>query len=289
MVFVRYSYFIFKMPGLKDSQQVALTIAGSDPSGGAGIQADLKTFTAIGVYSGAAISSLTIQNTRGVFAIQPVDPALVKDQIACVLSDLNVSHIKIGMLGSAAVAESIYDALVNFSGEIIYDPVLVSSSGRQLIDLAGYDTIRDQFLKLCTVLTPNIPELSLLTNRDCINKDSCLAAAEILLQQHENLRSVVITGGHCKNETESISDYLLTVPEPSRQVRLKEISHPRIASRNTHGTGCTFSAAFTAYHLLTGDDTEAFHKATDYMDALIKKSVPFKIGHGTGPLMHHLK
>jgi hydroxymethylpyrimidine/phosphomethylpyrimidine kinase len=211
MVFVRYSYFIFKMSGLKDSQKVALTIAGSDPSGGAGIQADLKTFTAIGVYSGAAISSLTIQNTQGVFAIQPIDPALVKDQIACVLSDLNVSHIKIGMLGSAAVAESIYDALVNFSGEIIYD----------------------QFLKLCTVLTPNIPELSLLTNRDCINKDSCLAAAEILLQQHENLRSVVITGGHCKNETNSISDYLLTVPEPSRQVRLKEISHPRIASHNT--------------------------------------------------------
>jgi len=114
MVFVRYSYFIFKMSGLKDSQKVALTIAGSDPSGGAGIQADLKTFTAIGVYSGAAISSLTIQNTQGVFAIQPIDPALVKDQIACVLSDLNVSHIKIGMLGSAAVAESFYDALVSF-------------------------------------------------------------------------------------------------------------------------------------------------------------------------------
>jgi hydroxymethylpyrimidine/phosphomethylpyrimidine kinase len=273
----------------KDSQQVVLTIAGSDPSGGAGIQADLKTFTAIGVYSGAVISSLTTQNTQGVFAIHPVDPAFVKDQISCVLGDLNVSHIKIGMLGSAAVAQSIYDALVDFSGEIIYDPVLVSSSGRQLIDLEGYDAIRAQFLELCTVLTPNIPELALLTNRDCTTKDSFLSAAEILLQQYGNMRSVIITGGHFKTEKNSISDYLLTVPDASKQVRHKEISHPRIASRNTHGTGCTFSAAFTAYHILTGDDTEAFHRAISFMDALIKKSVPFKIGHGTGPLMHHLK
>ena len=112
------------MPNSKKTEQVAITIAGSDPSGGAGVQADLKTFTVIGVYGGAVISCLTAQNTLGVFAVQPVEPALVAKQITHVLTDLNVTHIKIGMLGSAAVAESIGKSLANYNGEIIYDPVL---------------------------------------------------------------------------------------------------------------------------------------------------------------------
>jgi hydroxymethylpyrimidine/phosphomethylpyrimidine kinase len=109
------------------------------------------------------------------------------------------------------------------------------------------------------------------------------------LQQYGKLRAVIITGGHIRPELKSISDYMVYVSGTSQDVGYKEISHPRIASRNTHGTGCTFSAAFTAYHLLTGDDSVAFQKAADYMDAIIKKSVPCKIGHGTGPLMHHLR
>ncbi|MDX1777027.1 MAG: hydroxymethylpyrimidine/phosphomethylpyrimidine kinase, partial [Desulfobulbales bacterium] len=148
------------MPLSKDTLQVALSIAGSDPSGGAGIQADVKTFTAIGVYCGAAITSLTVQNTRGVFAVQPVDPVFVGKQIDTVLRDLAVSHIKIGMLGSAAVALSVCDTLADFNGEIIYDPVLVSSSGQQLIDKEGYGGFREQLLNICTVITPNITELS---------------------------------------------------------------------------------------------------------------------------------
>jgi len=278
------------MPVTKDSQQAALTIAGSDPSGGAGIQADLKTFTAIGVYGSAVISALTVQNTRGVFAIQPIEPTFVKDQISCVLEDIEVSHIKIGMLGSAAVAKCICEALAGFSGEVIYDPVLMSSSGRQLIDQAGYDAVREQVLELCTVITPNVPELSVLTGKNCIDKDSLLTAAEILLQQYGKLRSVIITGGHYKVEENIITDFLVCASENAfSQNAHTEISHPRIASHNTHGTGCTFSAAFTAYHLLTGEDSAAFRKATSYMDAIIKKSAPFKIGHGTGPLIHHLK
>ena len=272
----------------KESQQVALTIAGSDPSGGAGIQADIKTFTSIGVYAGAVISSLTVQNTREVFAIQAVNPAFVKDQISYVLKDLNVTHIKIGMLGSSAVAESICCALADFSGEIIYDPVLVSSSGHQLIDQEGYDAVREQLLELCTVLTPNIPELSLLTEKNCTTKDSLLSAGVMLLERYGKMRSIIITGGHFKTDANIITDYLLSVLGTSPHIRHEESSHPRIASHNTHGTGCTFSAAFTAYHLLTGDDTEAFHKATGYMDTIIKKSAPYKIGQGTGPLMHHL-
>jgi hydroxymethylpyrimidine/phosphomethylpyrimidine kinase len=289
MVQAHKFYSISKMPVTKGTLQVALTIAGSDPSGGAGIQADLKTFTAIGVYAGAVISSLTVQNTKGVFAIQPIDPPFVKDQITYVLSDLNVSHIKIGMLGSSSVAKSICEALDDFKGEIIYDPVLVSTSGQKLIDLAGYEAIRDEILGLCTVLTPNIQELSLLTKKNLTNKESFLASAEILLQQYGKLRSVIITGGHYAPEEPSITDYLLSLSNTSPQVKHNEISHPRIISRNTHGTGCTFSAAFTAYHLLTGNDIEAFHKATAYMDAIIKQSAPYRIGHGTGPLAHHLK
>ena len=273
----------------KKTEQVALTIAGSDPSGGAGIQADLKTFTMLGVYGGAVISCLTAQNTQGVFAIQPVEPVLVKKQIDHVLSDLNVTHIKIGMLGSAAVAESICDALTDYTGEIIYDPVLVSSSGHELIDQSGYGTIRRDLLEICTVLTPNLPELSQLAEMACPSQDALYDAAEKLLQRYKKLRSVIITGGHLEPGEKTITDYLFSHSATTLHADCKKISHPRITSTNTHGTGCTFSAAFTAYHLLGGDDFEAFEKATMYMDTIIRKSASFKIGHGVGPLIHHLK
>ena len=273
----------------KKTAQIALTIAGSDPSGGAGIQADLKTFTILGVYGGAVISCLTAQNTQGVFATQPVEPSLVKKQIDHVLSDLNVTHIKIGMLGSTAVTESICDALTDYSGEIIYDPVLISSSGQELIDPKGYNTIRRQLIPICTVLTPNVPELSVLSEKKCSTKDTLRSAAVKLFQHQERLRSIIITGGHFKPEKNIITDFMLKNSGTDHLADCEEISHPRIVSNNTHGTGCTFSAAFTAYHLLTGDDSKAFRKSTKYMETVISNSALFKIGHGTGPLMHHLK
>jgi len=165
------------MPVTNKTENVVLTIAGSDPSGGAGIQADLKTFAVIGVYGGAVISCLTVQNTQGVFAFQPVKPTLVKKQINHVLSDFNVTHIKIGMIGSAPVAESIYDALKDYTGEIIYDPVLISSSKQELIDPKGLEAIRMQVLPICTVLTPNIHELSVLTEKKCSTKNTFRSAA----------------------------------------------------------------------------------------------------------------
>jgi len=275
------------MPAVKDYQQVALTIAGSDPSGGAGIQADLKTFATIGVYGGAAITALTVQNTQGVFAVQTIDPAFIKDQINYVLSDLNVSHIKIGMLGSGAAGVGIYEALADFTGDIIYDPVLISTSGHQLVDETGYDTVRKKILSICTVLTPNLPELVLLTEQECKTRKAVGSAAEILLQRYQKLRSVIVTGGHFQVEADRITDCLYTSSGISRPADCREITHPRILSRNTHGTGCTFSAAFTAYHLLTGDDHEAFSRAAAYMDTIIEKSAHYKIGHGAGPLQHH--
>jgi hydroxymethylpyrimidine/phosphomethylpyrimidine kinase len=277
------------MDNEKSTEKVVLSIAGSDPSGGAGIQADIKTFTALGVYGGAAITCLTVQNTRGVFAVQPVEPELVKKQVEYVLEDLRVSHIKIGILGSAAVAQSVCDALEHYSGEIIYDPVLVSSSGRDLIDQEGYSIIRQRLLSICTVITPNLPEFSILTERECSTKDHLCRAAEKLLKQYKKLRAVIVTGGHIEPEKDSITDLLLTLSRITLKVDCEKVAHERITSRNTHGTGCTFSAAFTAYHLLTGDDSAAFRRAAIYMENLVRKSVSGKIGHGTGPLLHYLK
>jgi len=277
------------MPNKKTTEKAILSIAGSDPSGGAGIQADIKTFTSLGVYGGAAISCLTVQNTLGVFSVHPVEPELVKKQVEYVLADLRVSHIKIGILGSTAIVESICDALAQFSGEIIYDPVVVSSSGRNLIDQEGHSIIRQKLLPICTVITPNLPELSVLAEQECSSKDRLYWAAEKLLQHNQKLRAVIVTGGHIEPEKDSITDFLLTFSSTTLHVDCEEASHERIKSRNTHGTGCTFSAAFTAYHLLTGDDSEAFRKAAMYMDNLVRKSASGRIGHGTGPLLHYLK
>jgi len=273
----------------KPSENIVLSIAGSDPSGGAGIQADIKTCTALGVYCGAAISCLTVQNTLGVTSVHPVDPKLVRRQVESVLEDLQVSHIKIGILGSAAVAESICDALAQFGGEIVYDPIFVASSGRNLIDQEGYSIIRQKLLPICTVITPNLPEFTMLTEQKCSTKDRLYQLGEKLLQHNEKLRAVIVTGGHIEPRKDIITDFLLTHSGTTFKIDCEEISHERITSKNTHGTGCTFSAAFTAFHLLTGDDSEAFQKAVMYMDSLIRKSASVRIGHGTGPLMHYLK
>ncbi|MBW2467464.1 MAG: bifunctional hydroxymethylpyrimidine kinase/phosphomethylpyrimidine kinase [Deltaproteobacteria bacterium] len=270
-------------------ESVALTIAGSDPSGGAGIQADLKTFTSIGVYGGAVISCITVQNTKGVFGIHPVEANWVRKQIDHVLSDLNVTHIKIGMLGSAEVTESIYEALKDYTGEIIYDPVLESSSGQKLIEPEGYNLICNKLLTLCTAITPNVPELSILSGKNCSTLDNLQGGAIHLFNQYKKLRLIILTGGHFEPEKDVITDFMLKTPGLDQKNDLLGVCHPRIVSGNTHGTGCTFSAAFTAYHLLTGNDNTAFNKAVSYMDKLLRKSNTAAIGHGTGPLMHHLK
>lgn len=272
----------------KVPQQIALTIAGSDPSGGAGIQADLKTFATIGVYGGAVITSLTVQNTQGVIAVQAVAPGFIREQIKYVLNDLHTSHIKIGMLGSGAAGVGICEELADFSGEIIYDPVLVSSSGQQLIDAESYNIIRKRLLSICTVITPNLPELVLLSEQECKSREAVGSAAEKLLDQNQKLRSIIVTGGHFQPEADFVTDWIFTSSGKFRHADCREISHPRIRSRNSHGTGCTFSAAFTAFHLLTGDDYEAFSNAAAYMDLVIGKSAHVTIGHGTGPLLHHL-
>ena len=272
----------------EEIQKTVLSIAGSDPSGGAGIQADLKTFTVLGVYGGAVITCLTAQNTQGVFSVEPVKPSFVKKQIQYVLKDLNVSHIKIGMVGTVPIIASICEQLADFSGEIIYDPILISSSGDALMDENGYDAVRQLLLKICTVITPNLPELPVLSERACTDQSEIFSAAEFLLSKHQKLRSVIIKGGHSQADEKMVDDYLVTVDSEDNKINIIKESHPRLETRNTHGTGCTFSSAFTAYHLLTGDDTAAFLKAVSFMDELLTLSASSDIGCGTGPLVHHL-
>jgi hydroxymethylpyrimidine kinase/phosphomethylpyrimidine kinase len=273
--------------------KTALTIAGSDPSGGAGIQADLKTFTILGVYSGAVITCNTVQNTTGVASYHPVAAELVRKQIMAVLEDIPVSHIKIGMVGSREIATAIYDALENFEGEVIWDPVLRASSGQLLTEAAGASDILEILAKQATVFTPNLPELAALTRKNIINTETMFDAALYLLDRFEKIRAILVKGGHQEGKDNAITDYLVrrkknddSTSSTSHEVFSE--THSRIETKNDHGTGCTFASAFTAFHLLTGSERTAFAKTSALMQELLELSAAYEIGRGRGPLLHHL-
>ena len=260
-----------------------LSIAGSDPSGGAGIQADLKTLTVLGVYGCAAVTSLTVQNTLGVQSCQPLAPELVYRQVAAVLADLTVTHVKIGMIGSTAVAGAIVQALQGFGGEIVYDPILFTSVGqpRPATDtLEGVLAIAGR----ATVLTPNLHELRLLSGAPCADTDQALQAGGELLRTFPNLAAVVVKGGHLHEEAAEVTDFLLVAGEPLPLAH----RHRRLVSANTHGTGCTFASALAAYHQRTGDYRQAFKQTVDFLDCLLSLSADWRLGEGNGGLGHHL-
>lgn len=269
-----------------------LTIAGSDPSGGAGIQADIKTFTVLGVYSSAAITALTIQNTLGVSAVLPLPPDVVSQQVRAVLDDLFITHIKIGMVGSAEIAGALAGVLATFPGQIIYDPVAGSSAGTPLLLEKNHAALR-LMAGCCTVLTPNLGELEILADCPCLSEESALAAAGELLVRYPRLQAICLTGGHLNPDHNTVTDYLLR-PGPTARIKkkgrplIRAARHPRISSFNTHGTGCTFASAFTAYHMRTGSLVRAFTRASAFLERLISTSAPCPVGHGTGPLLHHL-
>ncbi|MBC8318011.1 MAG: bifunctional hydroxymethylpyrimidine kinase/phosphomethylpyrimidine kinase [Desulfobulbaceae bacterium] len=275
-----------------DQLPIALTIAGSDPSGGAGIQADLKTFSAIGVYGAAAITSLTIQNTMGVSGCYTLNPDVVRQQITCVLNDMHVTHVKIGMTGSSEVAETIADALDGFTGEVIYDPVRISSSGADLMSGEDGMTAWKKLISRATVLTPNRDELEQLAGNRFATTEQALEAAGKIMEDFPHLRVLCLTGGHFQTK-KSITDSMIKrisgsngeVAEPF----VSTMNHDRIETKNLHGTGCTFASAFTAFHMETQDDTAAFTRASQFVYKLIRASTDKRIGHGTGgPLVHHL-
>ncbi|MDD5757489.1 MAG: bifunctional hydroxymethylpyrimidine kinase/phosphomethylpyrimidine kinase [Desulfobulbaceae bacterium] len=263
--------------------QAILTIAGSDPSGGAGIQADLKTLTVLGVYGCAAVTSLTVQNTLGVQSCHPVVPEVVAQQVAAVLADMCVTHIKIGMIGSSAIAQGIVQALSGFAGEIIYDPIVFSSVGQAVRTTDSLDGVR-QIAAMATVLTPNLQELQLLSSTPCSSIFEVLAAGEGLLRSFPNLKALVIKGGHLQEKEAEVTDFLLIAGQTQHESR----RHRRIVSPNTHGTGCTFASAFAAYHQQTGEYRQAFHLAIDFLDSLLCVSAEWRLGQGNGGLCHHL-
>lgn len=256
---------------------VALTIAGSDSGGGAGIQADLKTFAAHGVYGVSAISALTAQSTQGVQRMSTVEPAMVAAQIAAVAEDFTIAAVKTGMLGTAAIVTAVIDAVRGFAfPNLVVDPVIQSSSGTRLLDPAGVDLLRTTLLPLATVVTPNWGEAEALTGIRVASATDARLAAGALLEL--GARAVIVTGGHGTGN--DIIDVLLTADG------LYEFRATRVAGRSTHGTGCAFSAALAAHLALGRPLDDAVVLAQGYVADAIQSG--FDLGSGPHGPMNHL-
>jgi hydroxymethylpyrimidine/phosphomethylpyrimidine kinase len=262
--------------------RIVLTIAGSDSGGGAGIQADLKTFSAIGCYGMSAITALTAQNTRGVNGIHAVPPAFAVEQIDAVLSDIGADAIKIGMLYSAELIEAVAAALKKHRAhKIVLDPVMVAQSGDKLLQDDAVEAIKVYLMPLAAVMTPNLPEAVVLTGQTIQSRQDVETAASALAAHGS--RSILIKGGH--GDDRQSSD-LLYLADEDRPVWL---TAQRIQTRNNHGTGCTLSSAIAAY-LARGHDIEpAVQKAKAYMNQAIAAGAAYTIGHGHGPVHHFFK
>ncbi len=256
-----------------------LTIAGSDSSGGAGIQADLKTFAANGCYGMSVITALTAQNTQGVSGIHAVPVEFVAKQIDAVLSDIGADAVKIGMLFSPELIETVARKLGEYRvPRIVLDPVMVAQSGDKLLRDDAVEALRTHLIPLADVLTPNLPEAEVLLGRRIQCPAEMEAAAEDLAKL--GCRNVLVKGGH--GEGQGSDDCLVTGPER----RVVWLAGERIDTRNNHGTGCTLSSAIAA-HLAKGDDVEAaVRHAKDYITGAIRAGADYRIGHGHGPVHH---
>lgn len=258
---------------------IALTIAGSDSSGGAGIQADLKTFSALGVYGASAIVALTAQNTRGVTAIHDAPPDFISAQIDAVMEDLSVGAVKIGMVSRAETIHAIADALIRRKVEkVVVDPVMVASSGARLLAPDAIAAVRERLLPLALVLTPNLPEAAELLGVGIACDEADMAAQAAALKAL-GPRAVLVKGGHGEG-AESVD---LLVGEDGATSRF---AAPRIATRNTHGTGCTLSSAIAAELARGSGLIEAVSAAKAYVAAAIAAADRLDIGHGHGPVHH---
>lgn len=266
------------MTGAAQPPANALTIAGSDSGGGAGIQADLKTFAALGVYGASALTAVTAQNTREVRAIHELPPALVAAQIDTVLDDIAVGAVKIGMLGGpqtiAAVAERLAARQVS---RVVLDPVMVAKSGDALLRAEALATLRERLLPLALVLTPNLPEAAALLGRPAPRDEREMAAACAALLEL-GPRSVVLKGGHLDGP-QSVDLFF----DGQTMLRLPAA---RLPTRNTHGTGCTFSAALAALLARGLPLPEAVRGAKRYISAAIAAADRLRVGVGHGPLHH---
>ena len=256
-----------------------LTIAGSDSGGGAGIQADLKTFSAIGCYGMSVITALTAQNTQGVKAIHAVPPAFAVQQIEAVLSDIGADAIKIGMLYSAELIEAVAQELKKHGArKIVLDPVMVAQSGDKLLQDDAIEAIKTHLMPLADVVTPNIPEAAVLCGMQLTQWSDIESAAETLAKYGS--RSILIKGGH--GDERKSTDLLFLAGEG----RFVSLETDRIETRNNHGTGCTLSSAIASYMAKGSDVEEAVQKAKTFMNHSIAAGAAYTIGHGHGPVHH---
>ncbi len=258
---------------------IALTIAGSDSSGGAGIQADLKTFAAHQVYGASVIVALTAQNTTGVSAIHAVPADFVTAQLDAVFADLDVAAVKIGMLATAELIETVADGLIRHKARnIVLDPVMVAASGARLLEESAIAAIRERLFPLATLVTPNLPEAAALLGTGPAETG---AAVE---EQAERLAAlgaanILIKGGHGAGD---ISSDLLRLSGGRRE----RFDAPRLETRNTHGTGCTLSSAIAANLARGSSLTDAVGAAKSYISAAIAAADLVPVGHGHGPVHH---
>jgi hydroxymethylpyrimidine/phosphomethylpyrimidine kinase len=253
---------------------VALTIGGSDPSGGAGIQADLKTFHQFGVYGEAVIALITVQNSVRVSRVETMDPGLVEEQIAAVLEDIPPDAAKTGALGSVEVVEAVARAAAHFDFPLVVDPVMVSTQGRELLSPAAIHAMRESLLPLATLVMPNVPEAEALAGIEIRGLDDVRRAACLIRSMGP--RAVLIKGGHLEAEA---TDILFDGAE------YREFPAPRVATPHTHGTGCTYSAAVTAGLAAGLHLHEAVARAKRFIHEAIRGNPG--LGHGRGPVNHH--
>ena len=255
-----------------------LSIAGSDSGGGAGIQADLKTFAALGCYGMTAITALTAQNTLGVRSIHAVPLQILADQVDAVVEDIGVDAVKIGMLHSAETVRTVAAALQRHSLQhVVLDPVMIATSGAKLIDDAAIDVLVRELFPLATVVTPNLDEAALLVQQPLRSEADMEAAARQLLEMGAN--AALVKGGHLAGGT--VSDLLL-----ARGAQPLWMRAPRIASANTHGTGCTLSSAIAAQLALGADLVQAVQAAREFVRGALAAGARVRTGAGSGPLNH---
>lgn len=260
---------------------VALTIAGSDPSGGAGMQADLKTFSAIGVYGASAIVAIVDENTMGVYGVHPVPAQFVAGQIRSVIDDVGVDAVKIGMLHDSELIHTVRDTLGLYPQvkNIVLDPVMVATSGDPLLRPEAIDTLRDELIPYCRVITPNLPEASLLLGLALDHQDQ-LEDAAVSLSKVAGGVSVMLKAGHLE------CDKLIDIFYNAESGKILRLGSPKLSTSNTHGTGCTLSSAIAAYLAKGAPLDHAIIKAKEYLYEAIRSGSGYSIGHGHGPVNH---
>ena len=281
-----------------------LSVAGSDSSGGAGIQADLKTFSALGVYGATAITAITAQNTQGVNSQFALEPQMVYDQIAAVMDDIEPSVVKIGMLSNTAIVEAVAKALHDYKPSfIILDPVIVSSTGHRLLSIEAQETIKEKLIPIADLLTPNIPEMKALTDSSLLSLEEKKEAAQQLFNL--GAKAILLKGGHEEGEVktdvlflshrvskspshrvaETTSSVSLSM-SASESLSMSVYASETVVTKNTHGTGCTLSSAIAAFIARGLSLEDAISEAKNYVTEAIRAGADIKIGKGIGPVNH---